>query len=100
MVTYSISMSASKCQEKDIQKRRSKKLFVMQKIMDGVWKSAVAMPGAEFTAQIMTKIVGAGNSALQVYGVHRLVRPIMADKSGGLSTTAPPSKTSKSGYVS
>jgi hypothetical protein len=97
MVTYSISMSALKCQEKDIQKRRSKKLFVMQKIMDGMWKSGVAMPGAEFTAQIMTKTVGAGNSALQVFGVRRLAHPIMAGKSGGLSITALPVKTTKSG---
>jgi hypothetical protein len=90
-------MSVIKCQEKDIQKRWSKKLFVMQKIMDGEWKSAVAMPGVEFTAQIMTRTVGVGNSALQVCGVRQLAHPIMAGKSAGLSITALPAKTISSG---
>ena len=72
----------------------------MQKTMGGVWKSAVAMPGAEFTALIMTKTVDVGNSALQVYGVRRLAHPIMAGRSGGLSTTALPAKTIKSGSAS
>ena len=90
-------MSVIKCQEKDIQKRRSKKLFATQKLMDGVWKSAVAMPGVEFTAQIMTKTVAVGNSALQAFGVRRLTHPIMAGKSAGLSITALPAKTISSG---
>ena len=92
-------MSVIKCQEKDIQKRRSKKLFATQKIMDGVWKSAVAMPGVEFTAQIMTRTVGVGNSALQVCGARQLTRPIMAGKSGGLSITAPPAETTRSRFT-
>ena len=72
----------------------------MQKTMVGVWKSAVAMPGAEFTALIMTKTVGVGSSALQVYGVRRLAHPIMAGKFDGLSTTALPAKATKSGSTS
>lgn len=69
----------------------------MQKAMDGVWKSAVAMPGPEFTAQIMTKTVDVVNSVLQVYGARRLAHPIMASKYGELSITALPVKTTKSG---
>jgi hypothetical protein len=45
------------CQEKNIQRRQLKKLFVTQKPMVGELKSAVAMPGVEFTAQIMTRTV-------------------------------------------
>jgi hypothetical protein len=50
------------------------------------------MPGAEFTAQIMTKIVDAENFALQVCGVHQLALPIMAGRFGGLLTIALPGK--------
>ena len=65
----------------------------MQKAMVGAWKSAAAMPGAEFTAPIMTRTAGAENFASQAYGARRQTRLIMAGKSGGLSTTAHPEKT-------
>ena len=89
-------MSVIKCQEKDIQKRWSKKPFVMQKKMDGVWKLAEAMLGVEFTVQIMTRTVAVGNSALQVCGAHRLTHPIMASKFAGLSITALPATKTRS----
>ena len=72
----------------------------MQKAMDGVWKSAAVTPGAEFTAPIMTKNAGVGNSALLVFGVRRLAHPIMAGKYGGLSITALPARTTKTGSAS
>ena len=65
----------------------------MQKAMDGAWKLAAVMLGVEFTAQIMTKTVAVGNSALQVYGVRPPTQLIMAGKFGGLSITALPPKT-------
>lgn len=67
-------------------------LFVTPKIMVGASKLVAVMPGVEFIAHIMTKTVGAGNSALQVYGVHQLTHLTTAGKSGGLSITALPAK--------
>ena len=69
----------------------------MQKAMDGVWRLAAVMPGVEFTAQIMTKTVGVGNSALPVFGVHQPTHLIMAGKSAELLITALPAKTINSG---
>ena len=71
----------------------------MQKAMDGVWRLAAVMPGVEFTAQIMTRTVSVGNSALPVCGVHRLTHLIMAGKSAGLSIIALPAKMTNSGSV-
>ena len=85
-------MSAIECPEKDIRKRQLKRLFVMQKAMVGAWRLAAVMPGVEFTAQIMTRTVAVGNSALQAFGVRRLTHPIMAGKFAGLSITALPPK--------
>lgn len=65
-------------------------LFVTQKIMDGALKLAVVMPGVEFTAQTMTKIVVVGNSVLQVFGVRQPAHQITAGKFGGLSTIVLP----------
>jgi hypothetical protein len=90
-------MSAIECQERDILKRQSKRLFVMPKAMAGVWKSAAVTPGAEYTAPIMTKTAGVENSALQVFGVRRQAHPIMAGKYGESSITALPAKTAKRG---
>jgi hypothetical protein len=53
-------MRATKCLEQGTQKRLLKKLFVMQSVMDGEWKSAGAMPGEKFIAQIMTRNAGVG----------------------------------------
>ena len=64
--------------------------FVTQKIMDGAWRLAVVMPGVEFTAQTMIKIVVVGNSVLQVFGVRQSVHQITAGKFGGLSTIVLP----------
>jgi len=61
--------------------------------MDGVWKLAVVMPGAEFIAQKMIKIVAVGSSAFQVFGVHQQTHQIMAGKFDELSTIALPGKT-------
>ena len=66
--------------------------YVTLKVLDGVSKLAVVMPGVEFTAQIMTKIVVVGSSALQAYGVRQLTHQIMADKFDGLSTIVLPGK--------
>ena len=71
----------------------------MPKIMDGVLTLAATMPGAEFTAQTTTKNVGVENSVLQVYGVRQSAHLIMAGKSGGLLTTAPPAKATRSRFT-
>jgi len=83
-------MSGIECPEKDIRKRQLKRRFVMQKAVGGVWRLAAVMPGVRFIAQIMTKTVGVGNSALPVFGVHQLTHLIMAGKSAELSITALP----------
>jgi hypothetical protein len=57
---------------KGTQNRPWKMLFVTR-IMDGVSKLAVVIPGAGFSAQTMTKIVDVANSVLQVYGVRQLI---------------------------
>jgi hypothetical protein len=88
VAVYSIYMSATECQEKGTQKRWSKKRFVTQKIKAGVSKSAVVMPGAEFTAQTTTKIAGVVSSALQVSGARRPTHQIMANKFDEWSITA------------
>jgi hypothetical protein len=74
-------------------------LFVTQKVMGGVSKLAVVMPGVKFTAQTMTKIVVVGNSALQVYGVRQLTRQTMADKFDGLLIIVLPGKTVDLGFT-
>jgi hypothetical protein len=61
--------------------------------MDGVWKLAVVMPGADFIAQTTIKIAAAESSAFQVFGVHQQTHRIMACKFDGLSTIALPGKT-------
>ena len=65
-------------------------LFATQKIVGGVSKLAEVTPGGESIAQTMTKIVVAGNSALQASGAHQLTHPIMASKFDGLSITVLP----------
>ena len=75
-------MRANECLEKGTQKRLSKKHYDMLSSMDGGWKSAAVMPGGKSTVQIMTKIAGVGNSALQVSGVRQLTHQIMANKFG------------------
>lgn len=65
--------------------------------MDGVWKLAVVMPGAEFIAQTMIKIVAVESSAFQVFGVHQRTHQITAGKLNGLSTIVLPGKTVEPG---
>ena len=67
-------------------------LFATQKVINGVSKLAVAMPGVEFIARTMTKIAVAGNSVLQVFGARQLAHQIMANKFDGLSINVLPGK--------
>ena len=69
--------------------------FDTQKVMGGVSKLVVVMPGVEFSVQIMTKIVDVGNFVLQVYGVRQLTHQIMGGRFGGLSITVLPGKAGK-----
>jgi len=98
MATYSIRMKATKCREKGTQKKPWKMRFVTRKVMAGVSRLAVVMPGVGFSAPTMTKIVDVGNSVLQVYGVRRLIHQIMGDRFDGLSITVLPVRTGKSRF--
>ena len=71
--------------------------FGMPRPMDGVLKLVADMPGAGFTAPTTTMNVVAESSVLQAFGVHQSIRQITASKYGGLSITALPAKTTKSG---
>jgi len=52
---------------------------------------------AGFTAPTTTMNVVAESSELQAFGVHQSIRQITVSKYGGLSITARPAKTTKSG---
>jgi hypothetical protein len=97
LTTYALWMRINICQENGIQKRPWKMHFGMPRLMDGVSKLVADMPGAGFTAPTTTMNVVAESSVFQAFGVHQSIRQITASKYGGLSITALPAKTTKSG---
>jgi len=74
----------SQCGEKGIQRKKSKWLFNMLKIMVGELNPAAAMPGARCTAHPRIKTAVVVNFAFPASGAHLETQQTMASKSKGL----------------